>query len=367
MKPRTAAGRWVTLVVCSLVVPIALACDANADPITLMWDEHPDPAVVSFRLYVGVQSGVYSQSFDTAGANSFVYPDAVPGQRYCFAVSAYAAGPLEGARSGEVCGFSNASPTLQSPGNQFTELGQPVTLQLQGSDPAGQPVSYGASGLPSGLSLTSSTGFIAGTGTTAGTYAVTATVSDGVLTAAQSFTWTMTIPDRTPPTVTIAAPTSAATYATSAATITLAGTALDNVGVSRVEWVNDRGGAGTAVGSANWRAEPVPLESGSNMLTVTVHDAAGNTARAVVTVTSDPTESVTLRARAYTVKGRKNVELLWTTSSWNSVAVYRNGVHIVTTANDGTHTDSLRKGGTYRYRVCAAGSAQCSNEVAINF
>ena len=77
---------------------------------------------------------------------------------------------LEGPNSPEVCGYSNAPPTLVNPGNRTSTVGQAVTLQLVGSDPASQPLTYSATGLPTGLSVMASTGYISGAGTTAGSY-----------------------------------------------------------------------------------------------------------------------------------------------------------------------------------------------------
>jgi PKD repeat protein len=85
----------------------------------------------------------------------------------------------------------NAAPTLASPGNQTTTAGTFVVLDLQGADANGDPLTYSATGLPAGLQLGANTGRIAGTPTTAGTYAVSATVSDGSLSASASFTWTV--------------------------------------------------------------------------------------------------------------------------------------------------------------------------------
>ena len=106
---------------------------------------------------------------------------------------------VEGPNSAEVCGYSNEPPTLVNPGNRTSTVGQAVTLQLVGSIPI-QPLTYSATGLPPGLSLMSSTGYISGAGTTAGSYSVTARASDGVLTASQTFTWAMSAPagDTTP-------------------------------------------------------------------------------------------------------------------------------------------------------------------------
>jgi hypothetical protein len=259
---------------------------AAADTLTLMWDANPAPEVAGYIAHVGTQSGTYTQHFDVGQSTAFTFSTAVAGQRYCFAVSSYATGPLEGANSGEVCGYSNMSPLLTNPGARQSTLGQVSSLQLAGSDPDGQPVTYSATGVPSGLVLMASTGFISGTPTSAGANTVTATVSDGVLSASQVFIWTIVgAADTTAPAVTIAAPTSATTYATTSATATLSGTASDNVAVTQVSWVNDRGGSGTATGTTNWSTAAITLQTGSNVLTMTSRDAAGNTGSDVLTVT----------------------------------------------------------------------------------
>jgi len=57
--------------------------------------------------------------------------------------------------------------------------------------------------------------------------------------------------------------------------LTIAGTAVDNVAVVEVTWVNSLGGSGIATGTANWTADITLLE-GNNIITVTAYDAAGN-------------------------------------------------------------------------------------------
>jgi hypothetical protein len=186
-----------------------------------------------------------------------------------------------------VCGYSNRFPTLTNPGNQSSAVGQSVSLQLQGSDPEGQPVSYTATGLPAGLSLMSSTGYIAGAGTTAGTFSVTAKVSDGVLTTQQVFTWAMTAAgvDTTPPSISIVTPAiGEGGYTSTTSSISMTGTSSDNVGVSQVTWTNSLGGSGTATGTTSWSGS-IPLKGGTNIITITARDAAGNTANAARSVT----------------------------------------------------------------------------------
>lgn len=92
-------------------------------------------------------------------------------------------------------------------------------------------------------------------------------------------------PDTTPPAIAITAPTSAATYATTLAAIGIAGTASDATGVTQVAWVNNRGGGGTASGTAAWSVASIALQLGANVITVTARDAAGNTATDTLTVT----------------------------------------------------------------------------------
>jgi O-glycosyl hydrolase len=69
--------------------------------------------------------------------------------------------------------------TVTNPGHQTTATGTAVSLPVHAADSAaGQTLSYSASGLPAGLSISSSTGLISGTPTTAGTSSVTVTATD---------------------------------------------------------------------------------------------------------------------------------------------------------------------------------------------
>jgi len=104
--------------------------------------------------------------------------------------------------------------------------------------------------------------------------------------------------ETTSPTVTISSPTSSPTYTATGSALTLQGTASDNVGVTRVTWVNSRGGSGTATGTSSWTASAIALQLGSNVLAVTARDAAGNTKTASLTVTLSDTTSPTIAVTA---------------------------------------------------------------------
>ncbi len=94
----------------------------------------------------------------------------------------------------------NRAPILVQPANQTSAEGAVVSVALSGSDPDGTPVTFSASGLPAGLSINPATGLISGTPsyTSAGTFTVSATVSDGSLTASRTFSWVIQNTNRAP-------------------------------------------------------------------------------------------------------------------------------------------------------------------------
>ena len=78
------------------------------------------------------------------------------------------------------------TPDLDDPGNQTAQVGTAVTFQLSATDPNGDSLEFGATGLPPGLDR-QSTGEISGIPTTSGTFNVVATASDGVNGDSESF------------------------------------------------------------------------------------------------------------------------------------------------------------------------------------
>ena len=158
---------------------------------------------------------------------------------------------------------------------------------------------------------------------------VTATDSSGsVATAMLAVTTNATVPN-----VAITSPTSAASYVSPSPTITLGGTASDADGVARVEWTSNAGFSGTAAGAAVWSAAAIPLQSGTNILTVTAYDAAGNSRSATLTVSysaadvlppsvliSSPTPAATYAttAASIAVSGTAGDDRALTSVTWSS-------------------------------------------------
>ena len=84
-----------------------------------------------------------------------------------------------------------ATVTVGNPGNRTGTVGTATSLQLSatGGTP---PYTWSATGLPTGLSINSSTGLISGTPSATGTFNVTATARDTAShTGSTSFTWTI--------------------------------------------------------------------------------------------------------------------------------------------------------------------------------
>ncbi len=88
---------------------------------------------------------------------------------------------------------SSGAPMLANPGDQSHTEGDAISLTLSASDPDGDPLAFSASGLPADLTISDTTGVIAGTlaAGSAGTYSVTAIVSDGSEDDSVTFTWTV--------------------------------------------------------------------------------------------------------------------------------------------------------------------------------
>src|SRR6266550_4067366 len=89
------------------------------------------------------------------------------------------------------------------------------------------------------------------------------------------------------------------------------------------------------------------------------------------TATPTPTPGViTLTASGRRVQGRHTVDLSWSGSNAANIDMYRDGVVIATVPNNGSYKDFIGvRGGNvrYTYKVCDAGTSNCSNEVTVRF
>jgi hypothetical protein len=122
-------------------------------------------------------------------------------------------------------------------------------------------------------------------------------------------------------------------------------------------------------------ATPTPTPTSTPTPTPTPTPTSTPTPTATPTATSTPTPTatpgqITLSARGYKVQGQQTVDLSWNGATSNNIDIYRNGVLFATVPNiPGFYTDHIgaRGKGTYTYRVCGAGTQNCSSQVTVRF
>jgi hypothetical protein len=104
------------------------------------------------------------------------------------------------------------------------------------------------------------------------------------------------------PDVYITDPIFGSTWPTTASSTELGGSSDDNVGVTAITWSNNRGGSGQISPPLdNWYVPSIALYPGTNILTVTAYDAAGNSGTdslAVIYQTANQNQTITFPAIA---------------------------------------------------------------------
>jgi hypothetical protein len=163
-----------------------------------------------------------------------------------------------------------------------------------------------------------------------------------------------------------AAPTAAFTSSCAGQTCTVVDASIDADGtVVAWRWTF---GDGTSSSERNPPAHTYYAAQTYTVALTVTDDAGARSTRSIVVQIGEPAPKVLLEVRARKDKGRASADLRWTGTAAASVDVFRNGVKLLTTPNDGAHTDALgRVSGTYTYRVCSAGTTDCSAPASASF
>jgi hypothetical protein len=177
---------------------------------------------------------------------------------------------------------ANEAPTVSAqPRTDY--VGNTANVQLAGVDPEGGALTYSATGLPPGASI-SSTGLIGGVLTAPGIYTVTVTVQDSLgATGTATFQWTVLTPNQPP----VATNDSATTVGAAPVPLVVLTNDSDADGgtLSVTSYTQPEVG-GTVTQSGNQLLfTPTPGFSGTVTFTYRVSDGQGGTATGTVTIT----------------------------------------------------------------------------------
>src|SRR5438309_8177882 len=307
--------------------------DATWTAPTTNTDGSPLTDLASYRLYYGPSSSPCPGSSSVMVASPTSSPG--PNQTTTFRLTGLTTGSLYNVAVSAVDALGNQSScsNIASAVARADFAVSPTGTVNFGSVPLGSfadqtftvsntggGTASGSASVPAPYSIVSGSPFtLSGVGTTQVvkvrfTPTTTSTVSANITFTANGGTVSAVVTgsatgnaDTSPPTVTITSPTANATYTTGSRSLTLGGSASDNVGVTRVTWANSRGGSGTATGTTSWMASGIALQAGTNVLTVTAWDAASNTKTASLAVTlsdtTPPSVSITAPTSSATVSG----------------------------------------------------------------
>lgn len=179
---------------------------------------------------------------------------------------------LETTFDADFTGSSAGKVSIIDPGSMTSAVGATVDYQVQAADTCTGTLSYSASGLPTGLSISSSTGVISGTASTAGTYNVTLTGTDSTgPSGSATFTWT--VGSTVANTVTVTNPGSQSGTAGTATSLQIHAT--DSASGQTLTYSASGLPAGLSISSTTGLITGTPTTAGTSDVTVTATDTTG--------------------------------------------------------------------------------------------
>jgi cellulose 1,4-beta-cellobiosidase len=168
---------------------------------------------------------------------------------------------------------------VTNPGTQSGTVGTAVSLQISATDSgSGQTLTYSATGLPAGLSISSS-GLITGTPTASGSSSVTVTAKDGTgASGSAAFTWNVSTSGGGTNTVTVANPGTQTSTVGSAVNLQISAT--DSGSGQTLAYSATGLPAGLSIASGTGVISGTPTTAATSSVTVTAKDGTGATGSA---------------------------------------------------------------------------------------
>jgi endo-1,4-beta-xylanase len=175
--------------------------------------------------------------------------------------------------------------SVTQPANQTTTVNTAASLQIQATDSGGAALTYSQTGLPTGLSINSSTGLISGTPTATGSSSVTVTAKDSTgATGSASFTWQVNPAGGN--TVTVTNPGNESSTVGTAVSVQIRAT--DSGSGQTLTFSQTGLPAGLSISSSGL-ISGTPTTAGSSSVTVTARDGTGASGSASFTWTVSTT------------------------------------------------------------------------------
>jgi hypothetical protein len=207
--------------------------------------------------------------------------------------------------------------TVSNPGAQSSLSGTAIhAVSASATDTSSTATisSYSATGLPPGLSISSSTGSISGTPTTAGTYSVKVTATDSAaFTGSATFAWTVTN------NISVTNPGNQSSLSGTAIP-TLAISASDTSSTTSLTYAATGLPAGLSISAITGAITGTPTTAGSNPVHLTVTDTGGFSANASFTWTVTNNVSATSPGNQSSVSGSAVAPLTVPVSDTSSTA-----------------------------------------------
>ncbi len=172
--------------------------------------------------------------------------------------------------SNRVVAAANLAPVLTQPVAPAAQVGVATSLQVLAADPEAESLTYSASGLPPGLSISPTSGLISGTPTTAGSYTVQVSATDAQgASASSSFQWTVAAANQAP---VLAAVSGQSSTVGKAVSLSLSGSDPEGVALT---WSATGLPAGLSITSSTGVISGTPTAAGSSTVQITARDAQG--------------------------------------------------------------------------------------------
>ncbi|MFZ5573116.1 MAG: Ig-like domain-containing protein [Thermodesulfobacteriota bacterium] len=277
--------------------PGGVSCQAGTA--TLQWSANTESDLREYRVYYGTSSGQYQPYIPAGKATSYTVANLQSGTKYYFAVTAVDTAGNESIYSTEVTSTITSTADATEPvvaitrptsSDVYTATSQTVNLSGTASDNVGVTAVYWKNSLGGyGKATGTSSWSISNAPLLAGDNVFTIAAKDAagnygrkILTVSYGKS---VVADTTSPSLAIVAPTSSGAYTTTTNSVSISGTASDNIGVTQVTWRDNRNGSGTASGTTAWAISNLSLTEGDTVITITATDAAGNASAKTITMT----------------------------------------------------------------------------------